>query len=329
MPARSRLAAASVAAGAILVVSLVVSAVSYGSFEPSLGSAMATRGASLSRMAMRPTTPRCHQRSGRSLRVGSTVEENEERMPDYNIGPLLNDIAEGETIENTDEYDMPTSWEEYEAMVQATGGPEPMEEGALDMVVGTPSISPEYGLNVIWMEKNIALGVDEIFPGNKRIPLTNFHLWPQADAWEELKAILDERKWIDERSTINILNQATEIINFWQESHSTSEALTAFPDVLIRGTEQVEGSAVDMTSVADAAMDGETSAAAGIDTSAIPRVSIKEGPGFSELMEGLSWYRDPTVEGPWDPDSGVWKDVQIKTLEDLHRSVPQKMPGMK
>eukprot|EP00471_Norrisiella_sphaerica_P004600 CAMPEP_0184488210 /NCGR_PEP_ID=MMETSP0113_2-20130426/10594_1 /TAXON_ID=91329 /ORGANISM="Norrisiella sphaerica, Strain BC52" /LENGTH=327 /DNA_ID=CAMNT_0026870713 /DNA_START=17 /DNA_END=1000 /DNA_ORIENTATION=+ len=244
---------------------------------------------------------------------------------DSGVESLLSDLREGETIDNK-ELAQPANWDQYKAFVAETGGPTLEDEGVSDIMVTAP-VDTSYGLNVLWLEKNIAIAVDEIYPGNKRIPLTTFHLWPQTDAWEDIKGILESKSWIAERDIINVLNQATEIINFWQEQHSTEDARENFKDVVIRGTEQAEGSIMEVDAVDSLlSADNEENTK---DFSAIPKISLKQAAGFEDLMAGQTWYRDPEVEGPWDADSGVWKDVSIKTVEQLQASVPQKMPGAK
>ncbi|GAB5371523.1 hypothetical protein AAMO2058_001587100 [Amorphochlora amoebiformis] len=239
---------------------------------------------------------------------------------------LTNDLKEGETLD-TMALEQPSSWDEYRMFMQETGGPAPPEENQGEKVLETAPVETKYGLNVLWLEKNIALAVDEIYPGNKRIPLTSFHLWPATDAWEDIKGLLETKSWISERDTINVLNDATEIITYWQESHTTAEAREKFPEFFIRGTEQSEGNVMEGADVESLmSADGDVKA---IDTSAIPRISLKEAAGFEALLASQKWYRDPEAEGPWDADSGIWKDVSIKTVEDLQKSVPQKMPGQK
>jgi len=241
--------------------------------------------------------------------------------PELNTDSLLTDIKEGEVIDTVN-LRQPSDWEEYRMFVDQTGGPASIEEGEGEAVVKSAPIETQYGLNVLWLEKNIALGVDEIYPQGQRVPLTSFHLWPATDAWEDIKSLLESKAWISERDTINLLNEATEIITFWQESHSTGEAREKFPQLFIRGTEQIEGSNMDQSAVGILMADEEGQE--GIDTSAIPAISLKSAPGFADLLGGKSWYRDPETEGPWDKESGKWKDVSIQTLEELHKSVPQK-----
>ncbi|CAH8327002.1 unnamed protein product [Eruca vesicaria subsp. sativa] len=41
---------------------------------------------------------------------------------------------------------------------------------------------------------------------------------PRKDAWEELKSTLETKPWISQKKMIILLNQATDIINLWQQS---------------------------------------------------------------------------------------------------------------
>lgn len=62
--------------------------------------------------------------------------------------------------------------------------------------------------------------------------MTEYFFWPRKDAWEELKASLDARTWIGEREKVLLLNQCTEVINFWQADTrpSLEEARAKFPN---------------------------------------------------------------------------------------------------
>eukprot|EP00879_Flechtneria_rotunda_P000956 GHRR01001089.1.p1 GENE.GHRR01001089.1~~GHRR01001089.1.p1 ORF type:complete len:343 (+),score=148.46 GHRR01001089.1:153-1181(+) len=74
---------------------------------------------------------------------------------------------------------------------------------------------PEYKLNFIWMEKNIAVAVDQVYSRGNTSPLTEYFVWPRKDAWEELKLTLERMNWISDRDKIILLNRLTEVINFW------------------------------------------------------------------------------------------------------------------
>ncbi|WZZ67853.1 hypothetical protein YC2023_079223 [Brassica napus] len=73
-------------------------------------------------------------------------------------------------------------------------------------------------LKFVWMEKNIGLGLDQHVPGHGTIPLSPYFFWPRKDAWEELKSTLEAKPWISQKKMIILLNQATDIINLWQQS---------------------------------------------------------------------------------------------------------------
>ncbi|XP_006358052.1 30S ribosomal protein 3, chloroplastic-like [Solanum tuberosum] len=85
-------------------------------------------------------------------------------------------------------------------------------------VVVKPLEKPRLVLKFIWMEKNIGISLDQVIPGHGTIPLSPYYFWPRKDAWEELKVMLESKPWISEKQTIILLNQATDIINLWQQS---------------------------------------------------------------------------------------------------------------
>ncbi|KAG0577931.1 hypothetical protein KC19_5G192500 [Ceratodon purpureus] len=73
-------------------------------------------------------------------------------------------------------------------------------------------------LRFLWLEKNIGIALDQVVPGHGTIPLSPYFFWPRKDAWEQLKAQLDSKGWISRKRTIILLNQATDIINLWQQN---------------------------------------------------------------------------------------------------------------
>ncbi|CAM8965725.1 unnamed protein product [Rhodiola kirilowii] len=81
-----------------------------------------------------------------------------------------------------------------------------------------PIEKPRLVLKFIWMEKNIGLALDQKIPGHGTIPLSPYYFWPRKDAWEELKVLLESKPWISQKQMIILLNQATDIINLWQQS---------------------------------------------------------------------------------------------------------------
>lgn len=90
---------------------------------------------------------------------------------------------------------------------------------AADEGGGGPVKKPRVGLRFVWMEKNIGVAVDRVLPDYGSVPLSPYYWWPRTDAWEELKSKLEEKNWIPEKEHIVLLNQATDIINLWQQTN--------------------------------------------------------------------------------------------------------------
>jgi 30S ribosomal protein 3 len=99
-------------------------------------------------------------------------------------------------------------------------------------------IDSRFVLKVVWLDKDIALAVDYVISKGTS-PLTPYYFWPRSDAWQELKDELDKKNWITDGEKIQLLNQATELINFWQEKGRITSMLQAqqkFPEVVFSGT---------------------------------------------------------------------------------------------
>ena len=98
-----------------------------------------------------------------------------------------------------------------------------------------------FSLKVLWLENSIAFSLDQVSK-DKFIPLTEFYFWPQKDAWELIKNYIEDLNWVSQEEAIVLLNQITEVINYWQNRAdsgivSVNTARLLFPNVSFVGSD--------------------------------------------------------------------------------------------
>jgi len=98
----------------------------------------------------------------------------------------------------------------------------------------------EFALSFLWLDKNLAVAVDQVFGRGHRAPITEYFWWPREDAWEGLKQALDEREakaWIRSGDKVKLLNTLTDVINYWskEDKPSVRDAIAKFPESSFQG----------------------------------------------------------------------------------------------
>ena len=73
----------------------------------------------------------------------------------------------------------------------------------------------KFKIKVLWLENFLGLAVDQTYKKASN-PLTAYYFWPKTDAWEQIKVELMSKIWIEERERIYLLNNVSDIINYWQ-----------------------------------------------------------------------------------------------------------------
>lgn len=74
-------------------------------------------------------------------------------------------------------------------------------------------------LQVLWLKDSLGLCVNYKTP-ERLLPLTPYYFWPVNEAWEQIKAELDSKTWINNEDRIKFLNIVGEVMNDWQQSRT-------------------------------------------------------------------------------------------------------------
>lgn len=77
-------------------------------------------------------------------------------------------------------------------------------------------------LQVLWLNDSLGICVN-YHTARGFIPLTSYYFWPVSDAWEQLKAELDSKVWIDSEERVKILNLVVETITKWQKNRTPND----------------------------------------------------------------------------------------------------------
>lgn len=94
-----------------------------------------------------------------------------------------------------------------------------------------------FTLRIIWLQYNIGIAIDHIV-NQGYSPLSSYFFWPRNDAWTQIKKELESKPWISDSDKIDLLNQVTIIINYWQKNKnqkSIEQIKQEFPSFLFCG----------------------------------------------------------------------------------------------
>ena len=95
----------------------------------------------------------------------------------------------------------------------------------------------KFTLKIIWSKNDIGIAIDHIVKQGYS-PLSSYFFWPYNDAWTQIKKELESKPWISETDKIDLLNQTTLIINYWQENKkniSIDQVTRLFPELIFCG----------------------------------------------------------------------------------------------
>ena len=95
----------------------------------------------------------------------------------------------------------------------------------------------KFTLKIIWLANDIGLAIDHVV-NQGYSPLSSYFFWPRNDAWSQIRTELESKPWISDNDKIDLLNQVTYIINYWQENKATQSIIQVqkqFPEFVFFG----------------------------------------------------------------------------------------------
>jgi len=93
-------------------------------------------------------------------------------------------------------------------------------------------MSQKLRLKVIWRKNLLGFAVEQVLSTHSQ-NLTPYYFWPRTKIWEQLKAELETKLWLQKKDKNHLLNLVSDIIKLWQQ-HRTNDDLenvkSRFPD---------------------------------------------------------------------------------------------------
>lgn len=94
-----------------------------------------------------------------------------------------------------------------------------------------------FTLKIIWRHYTLGIAIDHTVQGGYS-PLSSYFFWPRSDAWSQIKTELESKPWISKNDKVELLNQTTLIIDYWQTHKTTQSILKVkknFPSLIFYG----------------------------------------------------------------------------------------------
>lgn len=77
----------------------------------------------------------------------------------------------------------------------------------------------------MWLQDYIGVSLDYKI-GKKTVPMFKYFFWPKTDAWEDIKTHLESLDILSYEDFVFVLNNITDVINFWQQNNKSFDNKT-------------------------------------------------------------------------------------------------------